>query len=268
MKTSIENIAISETQLLAGQSTESETDAESGKGSLLPSAIFLLSSVSMAFLAFKVRGSSALPDTVGVWAMFWTSVALFWDNGVIGIGKPLFSDVDTNVSKKSLLKTLSYPRFTAHAVFVPFLFTTSAEIGKAMNIGWLQGSSIQTLTIVAAAAVGIISRVRFVNSEGIRITDTSDSPPNAWERDLVWFTYVKPEILYIVPAALLALLNLVIGIAGFVEGTHRDAAIFMIVAGAGALYGNTRPDFVMRFTGNLSEVAMLWATYGAAALVL
>ena len=185
-----------------------------------------------------------------------------WGNGVIGIGQPFFSDVDTNESKKALLKNLSYPRFTAHAVFVPFLYTIGAEIGKAMNIGWLQGSSIQTLMIVAAAALGIVSRIRFVNSEGIHIADTSDSPPNAWERDMVWFTYVKPEILYI------ALLDLVIGISGFVEGTHRDAAIFMIVAGAAALYGNTRPDFVMRFTGNLGEVVMLWAAYGAATLVL
>ena len=257
-----------ETKLLAGQATKNETGAERGNVSLLPSAIFLLSSASMALLAFEIRGSSSLPNTVGVWALFWTSLALFWDNGIIGIGKLLFSDVDTNESKFNLLKTLSYPRFTAHAVFVPFLYTTAAEIGKAMNIDWLQGTSTQTLMIVAAAVLGIVSRVRFVNSEGIELADTSDSPPNAWERDLVWFTYVKADFLYILPAVFLALLNLVVGVAGFMEGTHQDAAIFMIVAGAAVLYGNAKPSYVMRFTGNIAECVMLWATYFAATSVL
>lgn len=254
-----------ETQLLAGITTENEK--YTGNGSILPSAIFILSSVTMALLSFAIHGSS-LPGTTGVRALFWTSVALFWDNFVIGIGKPFFSDVDTNEFKRNLLKTISYPRFTAHAVFLPFLYTTGAEIGNAMGVAWLQKRFIQTLMTVVAAAIGIISRVRFMNSEGIEIKDTSNSPPTAWERNLVWFTYVKPEILYIVPAAILSLLYLVIGIAGFLEGSHRAAAICISMAGGAALYGNTKPSHVMRFTGNIGEAAMLWATYGAATLVL
>ena len=50
----------------------------------------------------------------------------------------LFSDINTKKSKSKLLK--NYPCFTTHAIFVPFLYTTSAEIGSSMIINWLQES--------------------------------------------------------------------------------------------------------------------------------
>ena len=43
--------------------------------------------------------------------------------------------------------------------------------------------------IIAAITLGIVSCIHFMNSSGVNIEDTSDSSPNVWERDLIWFTY-------------------------------------------------------------------------------
>jgi len=247
----------SETKLFAQQVGEPSND------SLLPSGIFLASAASLALLAVEIHDSTVLPDTLGTWALFWTTLAVGWDNLIIGLGKPLFADVETNESKFNILKNLSFPRFTAHAVLLPLLYTTDAEIGKALGVDWLQGDNALTLITVAALALGIISRVRFVGSEGIELADTSDSPAEAWERSLIWFTYVKAEFLYIVPAILLALFNLYIGVT-CLGSDNQTAAIEMLVAGAAVLYGNSKPSEVMRFTGNLAEVAMLWLIFEAA----
>ena len=88
-----------------------------------------------------------------------------------------------------------------------------------------------------------------------------------WERSLIWFTYVKAEFLYIVPAIVLALFNLYIGVT-CLGSDNQTAAIEMLVAGAAVLYGNSKPSEVMRFTGNLAEVAMLWLIFEAATNVL
>jgi hypothetical protein len=251
---------------LSSQSVDELEDT--GSTSLIPSAFFLLSAASLAKLAVDIKASS-IPDSIGTWALFFTTIAVGWDNFVIGIGQPLFSDVKTNESKYNVLKTLSYPRFTAHAVLVPFLYPMGAEIGKAMGIEWLQGDLTQTIMVVAAAALGIISRIRFVGSPGIEIADTSDSPPDAWENSLLWFTYKEPEFLYIVPSIVLSLFNLAIGVSGLgMEGDSRTAAIYMIVSAAAVLVGNAKPSYITRFTGNLGEVVMLWAIFAAGIAVL
>lgn len=239
-----------------------------GKESLLPSAFFLASAASLAVLASNIHGSSVLPDTIGTWALFWTTLAVGWDDLIIGLGQPFFVDAKTDESKYNLLKTLSFPRFTAHAVLVPFLYATDAEIGKVMGIDWLQGDLVQTIIVAAAAALAIISRVRFVSSPGIDIADTSESPPEALENSLLWFTYKEPEFLYVVPAILLAIFNLYIGVTGLGSEEFQSAAIYMLVAGGAVLYGNAKPSYVMRFTGNLSEVVMLWLIYGAAEKIM
>jgi len=262
----VENNLVSrqKTKLYVNKSEQSST---LGAGdNLLPSIFFLLSAGSLGKLAFDIYNSS-LPMTIGIWSLFFTTIAVGYDNFIIGLGKPFFSDAETNKKQFDLLKVLSYPRFTAHAVLVPFLYTTGAEIGRAVGISWLEGDFIQTLLIVAAAALGIISRVRFVNSPGIEIADTSDSPADALENDLLWFTYKEPEFLYIVPSIILSLFNLGIGVAAF-GGEFRGVAIWMIISGVSVLYGNAKPSYVTRFTGNLAEVVMLWAIYEAALLVL
>lgn len=245
----------------SGQSSSAEVEPN-----LLPSIFFLLSAASLGKLAVDIY-SSSLPTTIGIWSLFFTTIAVGWDNFIIGLGKPFFSDAETNEEQYNILKTLSFPRFTAHAVLVPFLYTTGAEIGKAAGVEWLQGDFLQTALIVAAAAVGIISRVRFVQSSGIEIADTSDSPPEALENQLLWFTYKEPEFLYIVPSIILSIFNLAIGVAAF-GGEFNAAAIWMVVSGVSVLYGNAKPSYVTRFTGNLAEVVMLWAIYAAASASL
>ena len=88
-------------------------------------------------------------------------------------------------------------------------------------------------------------------SSGIEIADTSDSPPETLENDLLWFTYKEAEFLYVVPAILLAIFNLYIGGTGL-GGDYQTAAISMLLAGAAVLVGNAKPSYVMRFTGNLA----------------
>lgn len=251
-----------ETKLFA-QNIEEPAESDN----LLPSAFFLASAASLVKLAVDINASDTLPDTIGTWALFYTTLAVGWDNLIIGLGKPLFGDAENNESKFNILKTLSYPRFTAHAVLVPFLYATDAEIGKAMGVEWLQGDLVQTAMVVAAAVLAIVSRVNFVNSSGIEIADTSDSPPEALERSLLWFTYKEPTFLYVIPAILLAILNLYIGVTGL-GGESQEAAIYMLIAGAAVLYGNAKPSYVMRFSGNLVEVVMLWFIFEAAQITL
>jgi hypothetical protein len=53
--------------------------------------------------------------------------------------------------------------------------------------------------ITAAATLGVLSRVRFIKSPGHDLSDTSDSE-GIWENNLIWFTYNKPEVLYVIPS--------------------------------------------------------------------
>jgi hypothetical protein len=251
-----------ETKLLAANAADDGVEKTKNLG---PSAFFLLSSAVLGKLFFEIQGSG-LEMTFGIWALLLTIAAVGYDNLIIGLGAPFFGDAESNEKTYSTLKTLSYPRFTAHAVLVPFLYTTVAEIGKLIGVGWLQEDYVQTLMITAAATLAVLSRFRFVNSPGIDLSDTSDSQ-GSWEKNLIWFTYKEAEFLYVIPSIVLALFSLVVGVAAF-GGDARTAAIWMIVAGATVLYGNAKPSYIQRFAGNLGEVAMLWSIYEAALLVM
>jgi hypothetical protein len=251
-----------ETRLLAANADDDGIEVTK---KLAPSAFFLLSSAALGKLFFEIQGSG-LEMTIGIWALLLTTAAVGYDNLIIGLGAPFFGDAESNEKTYSTLKTLSYPRFTAHAVLVPFLYTTVAEIGKLIGVGWLQEDYIQTLMIAAAATLAVLSRVRFVNSPGIDLSDTSDSE-GTWEKNLIWFTYKEPVFLYVIPSIILSLFSLAVGVATF-GGEARTAAIWMIVSGVTVLYGNAKPSYIQRFTGNLGEVAMLWSFYEAALLVM
>ena len=157
---------------------------DDGIQSLIPSTVFLAFAAVLVKLVTNILDSN-LQHTVGVLTLFFTSVTVAYDNFIIGIGKPLFGDAGMkedggNEVKQTILKALSFPRFTAHAVFVPFLFTTVAEIGKNLGISWLESSKIQLIMIIGATIVGVYSRIQFVRGKGIVL---------AKEDDLVWFTY-------------------------------------------------------------------------------
>ena len=233
---------------------------------LAPSGVFLLSAAALLELFVQIQQAD-LTLTPGTWALIMTTLAVAYDNLIIGLGKPLFPQARTNTAQHDLLRHLSFPRFTAHAVFVPFLYATTAELGQVCGVEWLQGAGIQTAVLVAATVLGVVSRVRFVNSSGIILADQSDDPDvpeDAWERNLLWFTYEDVSVLYILPAIVLALANLVVGIQAFQQGTdHTSTAAWLIVSAVAVLYGNAKPSYVARFTGNLAEVVMLWALFEA-----
>jgi hypothetical protein len=252
---------VEETKLLAAKSD----DAVDEKKNLGPSAFFLLSSATLGKLFFDIQGSG-LEMTIGMWALLLTTAAVGYDNLIIGLGALFFGDAESNEKTYNTLKIISYPRFTAHAVLVPFLYITGAEIGKSIGVEWLQSDSIQTLMVAAAATLALLSRVRFANSPGIDLSDTGDSE-GTWEKNLLWFTYKNPEFLYVVPSIILALFNLAVGVAAF-GGEERIAAIWMIVSAVAVLYGNAKASYITRFTGNLGEVVMLWSIYKASSLLM
>ena len=122
----------------------------------------------------------------------------------------------------------------------------------------------------AAVVVALVSRVHFFRSPGIELADTSDSPPNALERKLLWFTYKEPDFLYILPSLLLALASLAVGVSAFqMEDTDYHAAgVLLILSSVGVLAGNAQKSYVARFTGNFAEVVMLWSLFVAECYVI
>lgn len=236
--------------------------AGAGISTLLPSVLFLGFAALLAQLVKNIL-DSGLHRSVGVLTLFFTSVTVAYDNFIVGIGKPFFGDAKTNSLKRSILKVLSYPRFTAHAVFVPLLFTIVAEIGKAFGIAWLKSSKTQLITIIAATVVAVYSRVQFVRGDGIQLA----VPEEEVEADLVWFTYVSPSFANVLPAVLVSLFSIVVGGFGYFGGASKSAAIWMVFGGVVAIVGNAPTDY-MRYTGNFAEICLLWGMYEAAKIVL
>lgn len=251
----------SETRLFS----QAESD-EPSNDSLLPSAVFIAAAASLAKLAFDINASD-LPDSIGTTALLWTSLAVGWDNLIIGLGKPVFGDAETDESQYKILKALSYPRFTAHAVLIPYLYITVADIGKAIGVEVLQGDNITTIMLVVATVVAIASRANFVNGPGIDIADRSKFAPTAVERSLLWFGYIEPKALFVLPAILLSLFNCYVGVNGFQAG-NQQAGIYMLISGAAVLYGNAKPSDLKKILAQLGEVIMLWFIYAAALVTM
>lgn len=254
--------------MLSLKTSEEESTSTATAPKIGPSVFFLGFAAMLAKLVFTIQDSS-LPITVGTSTLLFVSAAVAYDNLVIGLGDILFPNARTNELQYTTLKWLSYPRFIFHASGVPFLFTTVAEIGKYAGIEWLESNWIQQGIVGAAIVIALASRLEFFQSPGIELKDTSDSPPNALERQLLWFTYKKPNILYVLPSILLALWSLVIGVEAFqLDGDAHAAGVLLITSAVGVLAGNAQASFVARFTGNFAEVIMLWCLFVAAAYVM
>jgi len=65
-----------------------------------------------------------------------------------------------------------------------------------------------------------------------------------------------------------SLFSIVVGGFGFFAGEAKEASIWMGFAGVASILGNMQENFIMRFTGNLAEIALLWGMHEAAKLVL
>ena len=251
----------------SGADTAAVVHVPRGTSKIVAPAIFGCFSAALISLLYTMKDLS-LRMSFGAKALNFVLRAVAWDNLIICIGSLFFSDAITNQTKYRVLKVLSYPRFIFHAVGVPFLLVTTAEIGEAAGISWLQNDLLQKLILVVSAAVAVISRVRFMKSPGIDLGSADDSPPDALKRDLTWFTYRETSFLYVVPSLVVSLFNLIVGVAGLNSAASHDAGIWLIVSVVGVIAGNAMPSHIMRFTGNLGEVVMLACMVMAASLVL
>jgi hypothetical protein len=90
---------------------------------------------------------------------------------IIGLGAPFFGDAESNEKTYSTLKLF----LSSIHCMVLVLYTTVAEIGKLIGVGWLQ-DYIKTLAMIAQQ-----QRLQFFRdsasslSPGIDLSDTSDS---------------------------------------------------------------------------------------------
>lgn len=205
--------------------------------------------------------------TIGGAAMTFVTVSLIYDNFLIAFGSLFFRDIETNPTKRKILKFLSWPRFTTHAVGVPLQCVTVAEMGKFAGIGFLQSNFVQWGIVVAALLVGIYDRNKFMNSPGLSLDLMTDSPVEALERDLVKFTYKEPKFTYVIPVLILVFFNLAVGLMA--RGIEGSAAIgnWMTFGALAGLIGNILPGPIMTFAGNLGEVGMQYGLLNAAKIV-
>ena len=231
---------------------------------LNPSIFFLALSAILGILLWKIQQSS-LPATLGTQSLFFVACTVAYDDFILGLGANVFGDAKTDEKVHRIFEWLSYPRFLFHFMGVPLLYSTVAEIGNAAGVKWLQSDIIQNFIALVAAVVAILSSVRFVQGPGIQLADTSKSPRLV--RQLLWFTYKKQDFMYYVfPAIVLALGSILVGMMATFGG--NAAGMWLIASGVGVLAGSAQKPHVARFTGNLSEVTMLWCMFMTATLAV
>ncbi len=106
-----------------------------------------------------------------------------------------------------------------------------------------------------------------MESPGIALTTYEESPWDAWERNVVKFTYKERSFEYIIPDIILASFNLVIGIVAMKIGANVKLANWLFFAAASAFVGNALPKPMRFFTGNLGECAMQFGLLQAILIV-
>jgi len=133
------------------------SEADNGWNDLIAPSIYAGFTGILIHIIYQLR-DAVTTRTLGSTALAFVTGALIWDNMIISLGSLLFRDAATNPAKYKILKLLSFPRFTLHAVGVPFQFITIAEMGKFAGVGFLQNNLVQ-MAVVAAAFV-VVSRLR------------------------------------------------------------------------------------------------------------
>ena len=87
------------------------------------------------------------------------------------------------------------------------------------------------------------------------------------ERDLVKFGYKVVDFSFVIPAMILSLFTLIVGIDAWRVGIDSELAKWMTFAGACALVGNAMPGAVNAFSGNLGEAGMQYGLLKSARIV-
>ena len=198
-------------------------------------------------------------------ALSLTVGSLIWDNLIIAVGSIFFKDAKTQPVSYGLLKLLSFPRFTLHAVGTPLDIITVAEMGKAAGIHFLASNLIQSVISAVCIIVAVVDRTKFVTGAGIDLATYEDSPPKALERAITRFSYKESSFANIIPTILLAVSTLVVGLAG---RKYDEYIGNWLVAGAVAvLVGSSQKGHIMNFTGNAGEAVLMFAMVHVAAKI-
>jgi len=249
-------------------STNNGGDIDNGRPDFIAPSIYAAFTAALIYIFYDIR-DAIVTTTLGTKALTLVTIALIWDNLIITIGSIFFKGVDetNDPVKYQILKVLSWPRFTLHAVGVPLQWITVAELGKAAGVGFLQSDLVQMGVVVAGVVVAILDRKKFVESPGITLTTYEDSPFNALERDLTKFTYKEPLFAYVIPVIILALSNLIVGIVGMKIGVNPELSNWLFFAAVTALIGNGLPGAINTFSGNLGEIGMQYGLLQAVRIV-
>ncbi len=133
---------------------------DNGRNDLIAPGIYAVFTTLLIFIIYQLR-DAIVTTTLGSKALAVVTGALIWDNLIITIGSLFFRNVEENPTKYKILEALSYPRFTLHAVGVPFQCVTIAEMGKVGGVEFLQGDLIQ-MVIIGVAFV-VVSNIHIKN---------------------------------------------------------------------------------------------------------
>lgn len=248
------------------EATTKATETNNGRNDLIIPGIYAGFTGILIYIIYQLRDAFVL-KTIGSKALALVTGALIYDNIAITIGSLFFRNVKENSTKYKILKAISYPRFTLHAVAVPFQCVTICEMGKFAGVGFLQNDLFRIAAVVVATVVAIVDRKRFVDSPGITLTTYEGSPLDALERDMVKFTYKEFNIAFLLPVIVLSLWTLGVGIA--TRGAHVSTALgnWMVFAAVGAIAGNALPGPMKTFSGNFGEIMLQFGLLKAARIV-
>jgi len=242
------------------------TEIDNGRNDLIAPGIYSIFTGMLIYIIYQLRDAFVL-TTIGSKALALVTGALIYDNIMIAIGSLFFRDVEENPTKYKILNALSFPRFTLHAVAVPFQCVTVCEMGKFAGVGFLQNDLFQIAAVVVAVVVAFVDRKKFVDSPGITLTTYEDSPFDALERDLVKFSYKEFDIAFLLPVIVLTVWTIGVGIAARGAYISPELGNWMVFGGVGALVGNALPGPIMTFAGNLGEIALQFGLLNAARIV-
>lgn len=138
------------------KAVENPADIDNGKNDLIAPSIYAAYTAALIVIIYQLR-DAIVTKTLGSTALAFVTGALIWDNLIISIGSFFFKDIDTNPQKYKILKWLSYPRFTFHAIGVPLQLVTVAEMGKFAGVDFLQSDIVQIGIVIASS--GLVSIV-------------------------------------------------------------------------------------------------------------
>jgi len=146
------DMATTEAQPLL-KAAENPADIDNGKNDLIAPSIYAAYTAALIFVIYELR-DAIVTKTLGSKALAFVTGALIWDNLIISIGSFFFKDIGTNPEKYKILKGLSYPRFTFHAIGVPLQLVTVAEMGKFAGVELFQSDIVQI--VIAIGAIGLV----------------------------------------------------------------------------------------------------------------